>query len=60
MEPFTVEEVDERVPDVRISPAIREALVALDRFHLPDVFRKRATFLPRCSEERIARRCVQP
>ena len=36
VEPFTVEEVDERVPDVRISPAIREASVALDRFHLPD------------------------
>ena len=38
---FAVEEVDERVPDVRISPAIREALVALDRIHLPDVFRRR-------------------
>ena len=44
-EPFAVEEVDERVPDVRISPAIREALVALDRIHLPDVFRRRATVM---------------
>ena len=45
VEPFAVEEVDERVPDVRISPAIREALVALDRIHLPDVFRRRATVM---------------
>ena len=45
VEPFAVEEVDERVPDVRISPAIREAMVTLDRIHLPDVFRRRATVL---------------
>ena len=36
-------EVDERIPDVRISLAIREALFMLDAIHLPDVFRRRAT-----------------
>ena len=34
---LAVDEVDERIPDVRISPAIREALRTLDAIHLPDV-----------------------
>ena len=53
------QEVDERVPDFSISPAIREALMALDRIHLPDVFRRRATVMtvpPKMFEERIVRR----
>ena len=35
VEPFAVEEVDERVPDVRISPAIREALMVLGQDSSP-------------------------
>ena len=35
---LAVDEVDVRIPDVRISPAIREALTMLDAIHLPDVF----------------------
>ena len=42
---LAVDEVDERIPDVRISPAILEALRMLDAIHLPDVFRKRATVM---------------
>ena len=42
---FTVDEVDERIPHIRISPAIREALTTLDAIHLPDVFRNRATVM---------------
>ena len=53
---LAVDEVDERIPDVSISPAIREVLRTLDAIYLPDVFRKRATVMkvpPKFFEEHI-------
>ena len=44
VDPIEVEEFDDRIPNVRISHAIREALL-LDGINLRDVFRRRATVM---------------
>ena len=45
VDPIEVEEFDDRIPNVRISHAIREALLSLDGINLRDVFRRRATVM---------------
>ena len=45
VDPIEVEEFDDRIPNVRISHAIREALISLDGINLRDVFRRRATVM---------------
>ena len=45
VDPIEVEEFDDRIPNVRISHAIREALFSLDGRNLRDVFRRRATVM---------------
>ena len=45
VDPIEVEEFDDRIPNVRISHAIREALLSLDGINLRDVFRRKATVM---------------
>ena len=45
VDPIKVEEFDDRIPNVRISHAIQEALISLDGINLRDVFRRRTTVM---------------
>ena len=45
VDPIEVEEFDDRIPNVRISHAIREGLLSLDGINPRDVFRRRATVM---------------